>query len=156
MVLERITMKLSHNFTLKELIKSDTARRLNINNTPTEDEKTCLLFLVLYLLQPMRDAFGPTDVTSGYRCPELNLAIKGSKTSQHRFGQAADIRIPKALLTDVFNFIRDNLIFGQLIYEAPGGGREPWIHISLPRLGGKNQECLLWDGEGYTKIEGRL
>ena len=149
-------MQLSKNFTLEEMVKSDTAKRLRIRNCPSKAEIDNLLFLSLFILQPIRNFTGRVNVTSGYRCQELNDAIKGSKTSQHRLGQAADIRTPSADLKKVFYFIRDNLKFGQVIYECPEDGREPWIHISLPRTGKENQQCLTWNGSSYYKTEGRL
>ena len=80
-------------FTIKELISSSTATQHNINNTPTKEIEENLKALVDNILDPLREAYGkPIIVTSGYRCEKLNTLLKGSKTSQHRFGQAADIK----------------------------------------------------------------
>jgi uncharacterized protein YcbK (DUF882 family) len=80
-------------FTLRELIKSDTAIRCGIANNPTKEEIANINNLIDNILDPLREAYGkPIIVTSGYRCERLNKLVKGSKTSQHRFGQAADIR----------------------------------------------------------------
>ena len=80
-------------FTLKELTKSNEAKRNKINNVPTKQEEQNLVALVENILDPLREAYGkPIIVTSGYRCERLNKLVKGSKTSQHRLGQAADIR----------------------------------------------------------------
>ena len=74
-------------FTLKELIKSDVASRCKINNSPTKEEIANINNLIDNILDPLREAYGnPIIVTSGYRCEKLNKLVKGSKTSQHRFG----------------------------------------------------------------------
>ena len=87
-------IKLSKNFTLSEMTSSATAKRLNIDNTPNKNELECLKVLCQTVLQPIRDKRGTAiTVTSGYRCEKLNNAVGGSKTSQHRFGQAADITL---------------------------------------------------------------
>ena len=88
-------MKLSENFTLEELIHSNTAERMGIDNVP-KDEKVVenLRSLCLEVLQPLRDYVGaPVHINSGYRCPELNMAVDGVKNSQHCRGEAADIQI---------------------------------------------------------------
>jgi uncharacterized protein YcbK (DUF882 family) len=80
-------------FTIDELIASNVAKNNNINNIPNQQEKNNLIALVDNILDPLREAYGkPIIVTSGYRCEKLNNLVKGSKTSQHRLGQAADIR----------------------------------------------------------------
>lgn len=121
--------KLSENFTVEELTHSDTAERLGIDNTPNADTLENLQFLVDNVLQPLRDIYGrPIVVNSGYRCPKLNKAVGGSKTSQHMTGQAADITAGnKAENKELFNLVLDNdLIFDQLIDEK----NYSWIHIS--------------------------
>lgn len=153
--------ELSENFTVEtDMIKSSTADRLSINNTPDEHELFAFLQLVTFSLQPIRDKFGRVNVTSGFRCEALNRSINngkgGSPTSQHRLGQAADFRTPSSDLKKVYNWCRRNLKFGQLIYEAPQDGRGPWIHISLPRIGKSNQQRMIWDGKNYSTIEGDL
>jgi uncharacterized protein YcbK (DUF882 family) len=141
-------MRLSKNFTLKELIKSEKAKQLNFDNRPARNEQDKILYLTLFLLQPIRDMFGRVNVTSGYRCPELNQSIGGAAKSQHRYGEAVDFRTPEADLMGVFEWIKSNLTFGQVIYENPGEGIKPWIHLSLPRFSGENKQALFWDGEG--------
>ena len=107
-------------FTIAELCKSTTADRLGINNRCRQEHVTALTALVDNVLDPLRTWWGkPITVNSGYRCPELNAAVKGSKTSQHMSGQAADIdtgdRQQNKLL---FEHIRKNLPFDQLIDES--------------------------------------
>lgn len=80
-------------FTIKELTKSTTATRLKIDNTPSQEIKENLEALVKNILDPLREKYGePIIITSGYRCEKLNTAVGGAKSSQHRLGQAADIR----------------------------------------------------------------
>jgi len=81
-------------FTVKELTRSDTARRLGIGNTPPESAVKALHALVDNVLDPLREAWGgPIRVNSGYRCPTLNKAVGGSPGSQHQRGEAADITV---------------------------------------------------------------
>ncbi|MBR5725248.1 MAG: peptidase M15 [Muribaculaceae bacterium] len=82
------------HFTIKELVRSETARRLGIDNTPPASAVTALNALVDHVLDPLRDTWGgPIRVNSGYRCPELNKAVGGTPTSQHQRGEAADITV---------------------------------------------------------------
>ena len=140
-------MKLSKNFSLNELTVTSTSA----SNEPTEDHKDKLLYLCQYLLQPIRDEFGPVQVNSGYRSEGVNLAIGGSKTSQHCKGEAADIRTPNANLWGVYLWILDNLSFGQCIHEEKGAAK--WIHISLPRIDRPNQQALLFKDGTYTNYD---
>ena len=118
-------------FTIKELISSSTATQNNINNTPTKEIEENLKALVDNILDPLREAYGkPIIVTSGYRCEELNTLLKGSKTSQHRFGQAADIKTVSDTPTEnkkLFDLVQKlNLPFDQLIDEYNFN----WVHVS--------------------------
>lgn len=137
-------MKLSKNFSLDELTVTSTSA----SNEPTEDHKDKLLYVCQYLLQPIRDEFGPVQVNSGYRSKGVNLAVGGSLTSQHCKGEAADIRVPN--LWEVYEWIVNNLSFGQCIYEEKGAAK--WIHISLPRLDDDNQEALLYKDGVYKNL----
>lgn len=118
-------------FTLNELIKSDAARRSKINNTPNKQEENNLIALVENILDPLREAYGkPIIVTSGFRCERLNKLVNGSKTSQHRTGQAADIRTVEDTVEEnkkLFDLVQElNLPFDQLIDEY----NFDWVHIS--------------------------
>lgn len=118
-------------FTIKELISSSTATQHNINNTPTKEIEENLKALVDNILDPLREAYGkPIIVTSGYRCEKLNTLLKGSKTSQHRFGQAADIKTSLDTPTEnkkLFDLVQKlNLPFDQLIDEYNFN----WVHVS--------------------------
>mgnify|MGYP003150197908 FL=1 len=126
-------MKLSNNFSLKELTKSQTATRRGINNVPGGLEEANLQQLCEHVLQRVRDHFGkPVTVTSGYRSPELNEAIGGSVTSDHCQGMAADIEIAGVSNYEVAEWIKENCMFKQLILEfyTPGIPDSGWVHVS--------------------------
>ena len=132
-------MKLSKNFTLRELIRSSTAERMGIDNRPKtkEEEKKVienLRNLCLEVLQPLRDYVGaPVHINSGYRCPELNVAVGGVKNSQHCRGEACDIRIasPKQG-REWAAWIEDNCRFDQMLLERNKNGGV-WLHVSCKR-----------------------
>lgn len=124
-------------FSIHELTRSATAQRLGIDNTPTAAVKKNLEALVKYILDPLRKEYGkPIIVTSGYRCPRLNKLVGGSATSQHVFGQAADIRCVSGDLSGnkrLFDLIMDyELPFDQLIWEYGDRNTGPsWVHVSF-------------------------
>ena len=125
-------MKLSKNFTLEELIRSDTAERLGIDNVP-KDEKVIenLRNLCFEVLQQLRDHVkAPVVINSGYRCPKLNEAVGGVKTSQHCSGEACDIRLssPKQG-REWAAWIEDNCRFDQMLLERNKSGAV-WLHVS--------------------------
>jgi zinc D-Ala-D-Ala carboxypeptidase len=130
-------MQLSKNFHLSEFTRSATASRFNIPNTPSSVEIANLRALARNVLQPIRDHFGsPIIITSGYRSPALNKAIRGSVNSQHSKGQAADFTVANKTLIETCRFINRNLIFDQLILEF-----DSWIHVSYTT--GSNRKQLL-------------
>ncbi|MEK9955140.1 MAG: D-Ala-D-Ala carboxypeptidase family metallohydrolase [Pelagibacteraceae bacterium] len=125
-------MRLSKNFTLKELEKSQAALRLGLNNSTPITVVPNLIALCANVLQPIRDHFGPVIVSSGYRSIPLNKAIGGSKSSQHCHGKAADFEVFGVDNLTVAKWIEEHIVFDQLIlefYEAsnPNSG---WIHCS--------------------------
>ena len=137
-------MKLSENFTLEELIHSNTAERMGIDNVP-KDEKVVenLRSLCLEVLQPLRDYVGaPVHINSGYRCPELNMTVGGVKNSQHCRGEAADIRIvsPKQG-REWAAWIEDNCRFDQMLLERNKNGAV-WLHVSCKRDASKNRQSF--------------
>lgn len=130
-------MFLSKNFNHYEFIKSATASRLGIDNTPSEQEWANLKTLCQDVLQPLRDAYGkPIRIGSGFRCKALNTAVGGAVNSQHVKGQAADItsvtdtkKDNRELMECAMRLIRDGKIkVGQIIDEFDCD----WIHISTP------------------------
>lgn len=124
-------------FTLKELTRSTTATAKGIDNTPTPEVEKNLTLLVENVLDPLREIYGkPITVNSGYRCPELNKAVGGSKTSDHVKGFAADITGgSKEENERIFNIIKHNLHFKQLIDEKGFS----WVHVSYDPSNLKNQ-----------------
>lgn len=127
-------------FTIAELCRSNTADRLGIDNRCKKEHVVNLTALVDNVLDPLREWYGkPITVNSGFRCPALNEAVRGSKTSQHMNGQAADIdtgdRGQNKLL---FEYIQKNLPFDQLIDES----NFAWVHVSY-RADGKNRNQVL-------------
>tara|TARA_E500000178_G_scaffold66602_1_gene63808 strand:- start:365 stop:811 length:447 start_codon:yes stop_codon:yes gene_type:complete len=144
-------MKLTKNFSLEEMTKSQTALRKGLDNSPSPHHVICLELLCEHVLQPIRDHFDrPVTITSGYRSPELCAAIGSKITSQHTKGQAADFEIPGVSNMEVAEYIRDNLDFDQLILECYTGGNTGWIHCSYvhePR-----KDVLTYDKDnGYRK-----
>jgi hypothetical protein len=132
-------MKLSRNLSLKEATKSNTATRLGIKNEPEQWEINNLRAVAENIFQPVRDHFGvPIGVSSGYRCKELNKAIGGSKYSQHMIGEALDIDADiygKVTNAEIFNYIKNNLEWDQMIWEF-GDDEEPnWVHVSYKEAG---------------------
>jgi zinc D-Ala-D-Ala carboxypeptidase len=125
-------MKLSANFSLSELTKSEAATRLGLDNTPALQIIENLEALVENILQPVRDKFGPVVVTSGYRSPEVNKAIGGSTTSDHCKGQAADFEVLGKDNRELAIWIAENMQFTQLILEfyKPGVPDSGWVHCS--------------------------
>ena len=150
-------MRLSPNFTLKELIKSQTAERKGINNNPNEDNIENLQRLCEHILQPVRDHYGKVvSVSSGFRSPELCVAIGSSVTSQHASGQAADFEIYGVSNKELADYIADNLDFDQLIWEFGTEyprGNPAWIHVSYVSKDKNRNRCLkaYKDKNGKTK-----
>ena len=127
-------MKLSTNFSLSEMTKSQTAIRKDIDNTPTQEHINNLKYVAENLLQPIRDHFGkPVAVSSGYRSVELCEAIGSSSNSQHAKGEAADFEIPGMDNKELGLWIRKNIEYDQLILEfyKDGEPNSGWIHCSM-------------------------
>jgi len=124
-------MKLSQNFSLRELTKSQTAERKGIPNEPSEEHIENLKLLCTKILQPIRDEFGIVSVSSGYRSPALCEALGSKSTSQHARGQAADFECYGIANNKLFEWATKNLTFDQAILEFYTGEPESgWIHMS--------------------------
>ena len=146
-------MKLTNNFSLVEMIKSETALRHGIDNTPTVEVTENLKRLAENVLQPVREHFGKgVKVNSGYRAPEVNAAVGGSKTSDHTKGMAADIEIPGVANADLANYIVNNLPFTQCILEfyTQGVPDSGWVHVSYDPANLKRQPLTAIKREGKT------
>jgi zinc D-Ala-D-Ala carboxypeptidase len=145
-------MRLSKNFVLSEITRSNTSKRLGIDNEPTKQHLENLQRIVTNLLQPLRDHLGPIRVSSGYRSKELNRVIGGSNKSQHCKGEALDIQFWKdgqMCNKEVYNWIIDNAIeFDQMINEFDFA----WIHISLKKSKNRREVLEAYkDEDGDTK-----
>jgi hypothetical protein len=148
-------MKLSKHLDLSEVIRSDSAKRNGISNMPTGEHIANFMLLAEKIFEPIREHFGvPIHISSGYRSKELNAKIGGSATSQHCKGQAVDIDMDGSTNgvsnADVFNFIKDNLPFDQLIWEFGNEDNPDWVHVSyVPN--GRKQILKAFKMNGATK-----
>lgn len=135
-------INLTKNFKLRELLRSNTAKKLGIDNDAPSNVVANLQYLCEQCLQPAREYFGvPIRITSGYRCPALNKAVKGSPASFHAIGCAADIDFgadSKLQLADLFKFFYDRGVYTELIAEELPSG---WIHIAIQK--GREKENQL-------------
>jgi zinc D-Ala-D-Ala carboxypeptidase len=147
-------MKLSANFQLSELVKSQVAERKGISNNPSPAHIDNLKALCVNVLQPIRSQFNaPVLISSGYRSGELNIAIGSSIKSQHIEGKAADIEVAGTDNKELAEWIRDNLEFDQLILEfyRDGEPESGWIHVSWNSGENRNQVLrAARDEEGKT------
>ena len=116
-------------FTIKELCRSTKAKKLGIDNTPTEKAVENMTRLINIVLDPLREAYGEAiTVNSGYRSPALNKAVGGAKNSQHMTGEAVDITVGnKEGNKWLFEYIKNNLPYDQLIDEYDYS----WVHVSI-------------------------
>jgi zinc D-Ala-D-Ala carboxypeptidase len=140
-------MQLSNNFSLEELIHSNTAIAKKIDQTPSAEVIENLTLLARQVLQPIRIKFGPVKISSGYRSEKLNKALKGAKNSQHVTGNAADIDLGKEMNKQVFEWIRENLDWDQLIDENDFS----WVHVSIVAKGNRREVLQMKDGK-YIKL----
>jgi zinc D-Ala-D-Ala carboxypeptidase len=147
-------MKLSENLDLSEVTRSESAKRNGISNTPTPEHIENLKTLAENIFQPIRDHFKkPIRISSGYRSKELNTKVGGSSSSQHSKGQAIDIDMDGTDITNkqVFDFIKDNLPFDQLIYEFGDDNNPNWVHVSYNRNVQRKQVLKAFKLNNQTK-----
>ena len=140
--------QITKNFTLAELTYSATAVKKGIDNKPTEEHNKNMVSLCKNVLQPLREKLGkPINVNSCYRCPKLNAAVGGVKTSQHCNGQAADIEVMGMSNYDLACYIRDNFDFDQLILEfcdnLKNDKNSGWVHVSYKDSGNRKQTLTI-------------
>ena len=149
-------MKLTENFSLLELTKSQTAERKGIDNTPSPTHQENLKSLCEMILQPVRDHFSRVvTISSGYRSPELCTAIGSKITSQHAKGQAADFEIFGVSNKELADYINEHLDYDQLILEYwkkedPNSG---WVHCSYTNGNNRKQYLRAYKEDGKTKYE---
>ena len=152
-------MKLTNNFSLAEMTKSQTATRKGIDNKPSTEHIENLIHLAETVLQPVREHFGkPVAISSGYRSPELCEAIGSSAKSQHAKGEAADFEIPGVDNMQLAIWINKNTDFDQLIleYYEPGDPNSGWVHCSAVKEGSRAQVLKASKVGGKTKYENIL
>ena len=147
-------MRLSKNFVLSEITRSNTATRLGISNEPTKEHLENMQRLISNLIQPLRDAIGPIRISSGYRNPSLNRAIGGSSKSQHCKAEALDLQFwegGKMNNKVIYDWILDSgLEFDQMINEFDFS----WIHISLKEKNNRKQVLKAYkDEDNDTKYK---
>lgn len=149
-------MKLTEHFDLSEFTESSTGSRLGIQNVPNQQQIDALTALCLNVLERVRIKFGAVHIDSGFRCPDLNKAVKGAKDSQHMSGEAADIIVKGVSHDVVIAWIVANVKFDQIILEyhdrkVPMSG---WVHVSyrVGSLRGDARETVIQqDGSvGYV------
>lgn len=145
-------MRLSKNFVLSEVTRSNIAKRLGIENEPSKKHLQNIKNIIINLIQPMRDAIGPIRISSGYRSPNVNRAVNGSFKSQHCKGEALDLQFwsdgeisNKAIYDWVLS---SDVEFDQMINEFDFS----WIHISLKDKDNRKQVLEAYkDEDGDTK-----
>jgi hypothetical protein len=140
-------MQLSEHLALAEVTKSDTAKRKGISNMPTEAHLANFKLLAENIFEPIRVHFGvPIHLSSGYRSAELNKAVGGALSSQHCSGEAIDIDMdgrPGGVTNKmVFDYIKDNLNFDQLIWEFGTSTAPDWVHVSYESTGKQRKQIL--------------
>ena len=145
--------QLTKNFSLHELTKSETAARYDMENNPGPAEIANLTELAGEVLQPIRDHFQKgVHINSGFRHPDVNAKVGGSRTSDHCKGVAADLEIPGVANAELAEWIKANLEFTQLILEfyTPGIPDSGWVHVSYDPKNLKKQVMTATKQNGKT------
>jgi len=141
-------MQISEHLSLSELIRSSTGKRLGITNIPPENVIQNLKLLSEKVFEPLRNHFGvPIPVVSGYRCKALNDAVGGSSTSQHMQGEAIDIDMDGTSSgftnAQIYHYIKDNMVYDQLIWEFGNAENPDWVHVSYESNGNQRRQALV-------------
>ena len=140
-------MQLSKHLSLAEVTRSETAKRKGVSNMPTPEHLENFKLLAEKVFEPIREHFKvPIHISSGYRSKELNTAIGGSLTSQHCSGEAVDIDMDGSSngVTNkmVFEYVKDNLEFDQMIFEFGDANNPDWVHVSYETSGKQRKQIL--------------
>ena len=138
-------MQISKHLSLAEVSRSETAKRRGISNTPSGEHLENFKKLAENIFEPIREHFGvPIHISSGYRSKELNAAVGGSSSSQHCQGEAIDIDMDGTTITnaEIFNYIKDNLNFDQLLWEFGNDSNPDWVHVSYESTGKQRKQIL--------------
>lgn len=147
-------MNLSKNFTVVELCRSQLAMDCGVDNTPDGEVLANLKNLCEKVLQPIRDHYGkPVKINSGYRSEQVNVLARGSKTSDHITGCAADIEIAGVPNVELARWVADNLSYTQVILEfyTPGVPDSGWVHVSYKPDNLKKESLTASRIEGKTQ-----
>ncbi len=146
-------MKLTAHFALSEFTRSESAKREGLDNTPTPEHLENLKTLCEKVLEPIRLRFGSINISSGYRGKMLNHFIGGSVSSDHCQGRAADIDMDDSgtgvTNTEIFNYIKDNLDYDQLIWEFGTKEKPDWVHVGYRGKDNRKQTLRA------TKVNGK-
>ena len=137
---------ISKHISYKESVYSTTATRLGLKNEPTEEHLSNMELLAEKVFEPLRKHVnGPIKINSFYRGPELNKAIGGSSKSQHCHGQAMDIDDTYGYMSnaDMYEYIKNNLSFDQMIWEFGTDKNPDWVHVSYVNEEANRNRCLL-------------
>ena len=149
--------RISEHISLKEGIKSHTATRLNIDNTPRELDLVNMKTIAEKVFEPLRKwVGGPIAINSFYRSPQLNSAIGGSTTSQHCIGCALDLDDNYGYKTnaEMYEYIKNNLDFDQIIWEFGTDENPNWVHVSYISEDANRRRCLkAYKENGKTKYK---
>ena len=147
-------MRISDHVSYKEAIRSNTAKRRGIDNTPTAMHRVQMMNIANEVFEPLREwVGGPIKINSFYRSPKLNKAIGGSTKSQHCHGQAMDIddTFGKKSNAQMYGWIKDNLDFDQMIWEFGDDDNPDWVHVSYVGEGNRNRCLKAYKEMGKTK-----
>jgi len=146
-------MKLTTHFALSEFTRSESAKREGLDNTPTAEHLENLKTLCEKVLEPIRERYGSINISSGYRGKMLNHFIGGSVSSDHCVGRAADIDMDDSgtgvTNTEIFNYIKDNLDYDQLIWEFGTKEKPDWVHVGYRGKDNRKQTLRA------TKVNGK-
>ena len=147
--MERISKHITH----KEAVRSNTALRLNLKNIPDDYQVSNMVGIATHVFEPLREYVGgPIKINSMFRSEELNTAIGGSKSSQHCQGRAIDLDDTFGHKTnaEMFNYIKENLSFDQMIWEFGDSTNPDWVHVSYVSQEENRKKILIAE-----KINGR-
>ena len=148
---------ISKHISNKEGVYSITATRKGIKNKPTRTQREAMVIVAEEVFEPLRKWVGnKVKVNSFFRSPELNVAVGGSTSSQHCKGQAMDIDDTFGFKSnaEMFDWIRENLLFDQMIWEFGDDENPDWIHVSYVGVISNRNRCLkAYRENGSTKYK---
>ena len=147
----------SKNISYKEATHSTTAKRLGIDNTPNAEQFSNMVYVAKNVFQPIREHFGvPIYVSSFFRSEALNKAVRGSSSSTHIKGEAMDLDadvFEGVTNAQIFEYIKNNLEFDQLIWEFGTDENPAWVHVSLSKRNNRKQVLKAVRVDGKTHYE---